>query len=72
MSSHQKYVLLKLPCTTQGVYIILKSLFTQSICLNDNKKITFSPRTIANTLFANNSHFVNLASVLVKKLPDPT
>ena len=42
---------------------------TTSICLNTKKELTFSPRTIANTF---KKHFANLASDLVKKLPDPT
>ena len=33
------------------------------------RELTFSPRTIANTF---KKHFVNLASDLVKKLPNPT
>ena len=33
------------------------------------KKVTLSLRTIANTF---KKHFANLASYLVKKLPDPT
>ena len=40
-----------------------------SICLNTKKELTFSPWTIANTF---KKHFVNLASDLVKKLPDTT
>ena len=42
---------------------------TASICLNMKNELTFSPRTIANTF---KKHFANLASDLVKKLPDPT
>ena len=42
---------------------------TTSICLNTKKKLTFSPRTIANTF---KKHFANLASDLVEKLPHPT
>ena len=41
---------------------------TTSICLNTKKELTFSPRSIANTF---KKHFVNLASDLVKKHPDP-
>ena len=40
-----------------------------SLCLNTKNELTFSPRTIANTF---KKHFANLASDLVKKLPDPT
>ena len=39
-----------------------------NICLNAKKDLTFSPRTIANTL---KKHFENLSSDLVKKLYDP-
>ena len=39
------------------------------ICLNTKKELTFSPRTIANTF---KKRFADLASDLVKKLPDPT
>ena len=42
---------------------------TTSICLNMKNELTFSPRTIANTF---KKHFANLASDLVKKLPDAT
>ena len=42
---------------------------TASICLNMKNELTFSPRTIANTF---KKHFANLASDLVKKLPDAT
>ena len=42
---------------------------TTSMSLNMKKELTFSPRTIANTF---KKHFANLASDLVKKLPDPT
>ena len=40
-----------------------------SIFLNTKNEFTFSPKTIANTF---KKHFANLASDLVKKLPDPT
>ena len=42
---------------------------TASICLNTKNELTLCPRTIANTF---KKYFVNLASDLVKKLPDPT
>ena len=42
---------------------------TTSICLNMKNELTLSPRTIANTF---KKHFANLASDLVKKLPDAT
>ena len=42
---------------------------TTSICLNTKKELIFSPWTIANT---SKKHSTNLASDLVKKLPDPT
>ena len=41
---------------------------TTRICLN-TKKLTFCPRTIASIF---KKHFANLASDLVKKLPDHT
>ena len=41
---------------------------TTRTCLN-TKKLTFCPRTIANIF---KKHFANLASDLVKKLPDRT
>ena len=44
----------------------LKDL-TTSICPPTKKELTFSPRTITNFL---KSHLANLASDLVKKLPD--
>ena len=42
---------------------------TTHICLNTKKELTFSPRAIANTF---KKPFANLASDLVKMLPDPT
>ena len=45
-----------------------KKALTTSICLGTKKELTFFPRTIANTF---KKHFANLASDLVKKLPDP-
>ena len=42
---------------------------TTSICLNTKEELTFSPRTIASTC---KKHYANLASDLVKKIPDPT
>ena len=46
-----------------------KKATTTSICLNTKNELTFSPRTIANTF---KKHFANLASDLVKKLPNHT
>ena len=46
-----------------------KKASTTSIYLSTEKEVTFSPRTIANAF---EKHFANLASDLVKKLPDPT
>ena len=46
-----------------------KKAATTSICLNTKKKLTFPPRTIANTF---ENHFANLVSDLVEKLPHPT
>ena len=40
-----------------------------SIFLNTKNEFTFFPKTIANTF---KKHFANLASDLVKKLPNPT
>ena len=42
---------------------------TACICLNTKKELTFSPRTIGCVF---KKHFANLASDLVKKVPDPT
>ena len=42
---------------------------TTSICLNAKEELIFSPRTIANTC---KKHHGNLASDVVKKIPDPT
>ena len=64
------------------VYVCFKSLFipfergydagfkapTTNICLNMEKELTFSPRTISKTF---KQHFPNPANNLVKKLPDP-
>ena len=46
-----------------------KKVHTTSICLNSKKELTFSPRIIVNTF---KKYFANLASDLVKKLPDST
>ena len=39
------------------------------VCLNMKKELTFTPRRIANTF---KKHFKNVASDVVKNLPDPT